>query len=60
MASLAYELADRILDGQLAERITSQRVAGLSWDRIARKLETDTGAPISGETVRRWAMEAAA
>ena len=57
MASLAFQLADSQLDGQLIEIINGQRQQGQSWDRIARDLSARTGAYIPAETVRRWCRE---
>lgn len=48
------EMADRLLDGQLAERLTEYREAGVSFPAIARLLEKH-GINVSDETIRAWA-----
>lgn len=59
MASLSYQLADKIVEG-LPAFIEARRLDEKSWDAIARELSDLTGAFIFGETVRRWASEDAA
>jgi intein-encoded DNA endonuclease-like protein len=49
-----YPLADRLLEGRLAELLTTARQAGESYETIARQLNADHGLDISGTTVRRW------
>ena len=50
-----FALADRILDGELAERLKQWRAERprASYDDIARRLEAH-GIEVSRETVRRW------
>lgn len=48
-----YPLADRILGGDLADRLRAFRSEGLSFEAIARELSLQ-GIEVSGETVRKW------
>lgn len=54
--SRIFPLADRVLGGQLAQRLRDQRAAGSSFDFIARGLSAE-GIEVSGETVRTWCVE---
>lgn len=54
--SRIFPLADRVLGGQLAQRLRDQRSAGASFDAIARQLSSD-GIEVSGETVRTWCAD---
>jgi len=49
-----FPLVDRILDGQLAERLTEWRAAGDSYASIVYKLRSEHDVTVSIETVRRW------
>ena len=55
MASLSIRLADRLLDGGLAEFIHQRRADGVSWYEIAFEFTTRTGVMVPSETMRRWA-----
>lgn len=50
-------LADRVLDGRLAERLTEWRSEGLSFEACARKLSDLLGEYMTAETVRVWCAE---
>lgn len=58
--STLYRIADGKLDGQLAERLRALRADDRSWRWIAEKLEPELGFRPTGETLRQWAMAAAA
>ena len=49
-----FEFHDYRLGGKLGELLLGWRAEGLSNDRIARKLETELGIDVTGETVRMW------
>lgn len=51
-----FPLADRVLGGQLEQRLRTKRSAGVSFDAIARELAGE-GIRVSGETVRMWCQE---
>lgn len=59
MTSPMFQLVDKIVDG-LPQFIASGRAEGKSFDLIARELSERTETYVSGETIRRWASEAAA
>lgn len=48
-----FPLANKALGGQLARRLAKARIAGSSFEAIARDLTID-GVTVSGETVRKW------
>lgn len=48
---------DKLLDGQLAERLASWRAEGLSYNAIAGKLEELIDYRVTSETVRVWCHE---
>lgn len=54
--SRIFPLADRVLGGQLAQRLRDQRMTGASYDAIARQLSSE-GIEVSGETVRSWCLD---
>lgn len=47
-------LVDQIMGGRLLEILTGWRNEGLSFDAIARRLETEHQIVVTGETVRNW------
>ena len=49
-------LADNLLEGRLAEFITTRRAEGKSWDSIAKELwaATDHEIDVTGVTVCAW------
>lgn len=49
-----FPLVDRLLDGRLAEILTSWRAEGLSYETMARRLEADHDVTVSIATVYRW------
>lgn len=57
---LTFQLLDRLLDGKLGERIHQARADGHSYERIARDLCAEQGIDLTGETIRRWHLEAVA
>lgn len=48
------ELADRLLDGELATILAEKRANGVTFDDIARWLADEHNIGVSRETVRRW------
>lgn len=55
--SPAFRMADRLTQGRLAELIREGRAADESWDRIARKLDSDFGIDVTSETLRLWFLQ---
>jgi len=58
--SLAYALADSLLDHELEARIAQARDDGRSWPEVASILETELDVSrgmLSPETVRRWHLD---
>lgn len=49
-----YRMADRLLDGRLAELVAADRAAGASWDEVARHLYVEGGVELSRDTLRGW------
>lgn len=54
--SAVFQMADRLLEGKLAERLFLLRDAGFSYAEIARRLYQDAGVVVTGETVRTWIL----
>ena len=54
LASAQAQMADRMADGRLVAIITDLRSAGLSCERIARRLYAEHGIEVTGQTLRRW------
>lgn len=52
--SSTYRMANRLVDGRLAEIIAEGRTEGLSWDQISQRLY-ESGVEANGETLRQWA-----
>lgn len=53
----SFPLADRLLDGRLADLLTELRDEGESYESIAFKLRDEHDIRISMGTVRRWCIE---
>lgn len=49
-----YRMADRILDGQLDETLSSYAEQGLSPGRMALRLAADYQVEVSGQTIKKW------
>jgi hypothetical protein len=47
-------LLDMNLDGSLDSFVHDRRIAGKSWQTIARELSTVTNIDITDESLRRW------
>ena len=60
MLSLSIRLADRLLDGELADFIQTRRASGVVWYEIAFEFSTRTGVMVPSETIRRWYDDLAA
>jgi hypothetical protein len=54
MASKVFELSDRAMGGKLAFLLRKWRAERLSYEKIARKLETEHGIDVTGRTVQSW------
>lgn len=52
-----FPLVDRLFDGHLAERLTTWRRAGDSYETIARHIEAEKDHVVSASTVGRWIEE---
>ena len=46
--------ADRALDGKLPTLLTAWRKERLSFEAMARRLSSEYGITVTGETLRRW------
>ncbi|HKY14800.1 MAG TPA: hypothetical protein VJM33_07720 [Microthrixaceae bacterium] len=55
-----YDLADRVLDGRLAEQILERRQNGESYQGLTRWLLLEHDITVSIETVRKWTLIAEA
>lgn len=58
MSRSQYPLADRLVGGNLDQRLACWRAEGLSFHEIAFRLR-EHGVTVTGETVRRWSNELA-
>lgn len=50
-------MADRLLDGQLRTFLAERRGDGVSYELIARELDTAGIVQVTGETIRSWCRE---
>lgn len=48
-------MADRLLEGRLADEMQALYVETASWEEVARRLLVGHGIRVSGQTLRRWA-----
>lgn len=55
MSRSQFPLADRLVGGDLKERIAAWRAEGLSFNDIAIRLREEHSIAVTDETVRRWA-----
>ena len=54
IASPVYRMADRMVDGRLAEIILAYHQDGHSAEHISRLLWSEHHVDVSGQTLRRW------
>lgn len=54
IASPVFRMADRLVDGNLAQIIVGYHNAGHSHEHISRLLWAEHGVDVSGQTLRRW------
>lgn len=54
-----HDLANRLMDGSLDQKIHAWRAQGLSLNLIARRLDAEHNIRVTSETVRRWLNRAA-
>lgn len=52
--SAAWQMADRLTDGRLAERLLDLRSSGESWPDIARVLYAEAGVVAHVSTLAEW------
>lgn len=52
-----WRMADRVLNGTLADTLAVLYKESRSWEEVARRLYADHGLTVSGQTLRRWAKE---
>lgn len=52
-----WRMADRVLEGTLADTLAKLYTESLSWEEVARRLYADHDLTVSGQTLRRWARE---
>jgi intein-encoded DNA endonuclease-like protein len=52
--SPAYQMANQLMQGRLADRLKELRDKGLSFDAIARTLHRDADVVTTGTTVASW------
>lgn len=55
--SSRFRMADRLVDGRLADLLGTYRSEGLSWDEISRRLYAESGVEVSAGTLSLWAIE---
>lgn len=48
---------DKLMDGQLADRLAAWRAEGLSYNAIAGKLDEVVDYRVTAETVRMWCRD---
>lgn len=58
MNSTLYQLADKVLDGQLAQKLRLWSEAGVSRRSARYLLTQELGVEVSDVTVSRWMKEA--
>lgn len=54
VASSNFQMADRVLDGQLREVLARLYVDTRSWEEVSRRLYAEHGVRVTGQTLRRW------
>lgn len=54
IASPVFRMADRLVDGRLAEIIVGYHNEGHSHEHISRLLWAEHRVDVSGQTLRRW------
>jgi hypothetical protein len=52
-----WRMADRVLNGTLADTLANLYRESRSWEEVARRLYADHGLTVSGQTLRRWGRE---
>lgn len=55
--SSQYRMADRVLEGHLADFMRTSYADSGSWEEVARQLLIEHSIIVSGQTLRRWAKE---
>lgn len=55
-----FQLVDLKLGGRLEPLLAERRHAEVSYDAIAREVWDRTGVPVTGPTIRNWALLIAA
>jgi hypothetical protein len=54
VASSTFQMADRVLNGQLRQVLTDFYLDTRSWEEVSRRLYAQHDIRISGQTLRRW------
>ena len=54
IASPVFRMADRMVEGRLAQIIVDYHAEGHSHEHISRLLWAEHGIDVSGQTLRRW------
>ncbi|MCU4183992.1 hypothetical protein K6U06_06445 [Acidiferrimicrobium sp. IK] len=52
-----FQILDRLVGGDLAERLARWRDEGLSFDAMAIRLHDEHQVDVTGETIRRWVRD---
>ncbi len=52
-----FQMADRLVDGHLAELLGQLYAESRSWEEVARRLLVDHRITVTGQTLRRWAAD---
>ena len=52
-----WRMADRVLEGRLADTLGTLYRECRSWEAVARRLYADHGLTVSGQTLRRWGRD---
>lgn len=54
VASSNFQMADRVLDGELERVLTDLYTETRSWEEVSRRLYAEHGIRVTGQTLRRW------
>lgn len=50
-----FQVAKRTLNGDVAGYLRDRRAEGMSWRQMSRELYSESGVPVSEETLANWA-----
>lgn len=52
-----FQLIDRLVGGDLVDRLVEMYAEAGSWEGVSRRLYASHEIAVSGQTLRRWARE---